>query len=113
MLKEILERIRFFREQKNYSQEYMAYKLCIGQSSYAKIERNLVKLDLQRLIQISQLLEVDVYLLFSGNIPSKLNETDSEVYIKSLLDKIKMQDEEIKFLREVLKQSSVIVQEKQ
>jgi transcriptional regulator with XRE-family HTH domain len=56
----VLDKIRFIRVYKGYSQEYMAYKLGISQRAYSKIERGETKLTLYRLNQICKLLEIDM-----------------------------------------------------
>ena len=56
----ISKNIRKYRELKGYSQEYMAHELHINQASYAKIENSSTKLSVERLFEISKLLETDV-----------------------------------------------------
>lgn len=53
------EKIRKIREMKDYSQEYMAKKLSMSQNNYSCIEMGKVKVDIDRLQEISKLLEVD------------------------------------------------------
>lgn len=52
--------IRRIREQKGYSQEYMAQELEISQASYARIENEETKLSIDRLFEISNILETDI-----------------------------------------------------
>ncbi|MGD1842367.1 MAG: helix-turn-helix domain-containing protein [Thermonemataceae bacterium] len=55
------ERIRKHREQRNYSQEYVAEYLGISQNAYSKIEINQTKsFTLERLIKLAELFEVDL-----------------------------------------------------
>ena len=56
----LLDKIRFIRVYKGYSQEYMAYKLGISQRAYSKIERGETKMTVFRLNQICKLLEIDI-----------------------------------------------------
>lgn len=56
----ILEYIRQLRESKHYSQDYLAYRLDIGQNAYSKLELGYSKLSVQRLIEIAAVLEVNV-----------------------------------------------------
>ncbi|WP_421751344.1 helix-turn-helix domain-containing protein [Croceimicrobium sp.] len=56
----ILKNIRQLRTNKGYSQEYMAFKLGISQSTYARIENCDLKLSLNRLFQIAEVLEIRV-----------------------------------------------------
>ena len=94
--------IKFFREKKGYSQEYVANELSIRQSTYTRIERNLIKLDVDRLVQISQLLDVDLYFLLTGEISQNFNLINSNSYINCLISKIKIQEQEIKDLKFIL-----------
>lgn len=52
-------RIRKIRELKGYTQDFMASKMNISQRAYSKIENNNIKLDWDRIVLISKLLEVD------------------------------------------------------
>lgn len=61
------EKIRKIREAKEWSQEQVAQKLNMLLNSYAKIERGEIKLYLNKLEQITQILDIDiVYLIQSG-----------------------------------------------
>ncbi|MDB5030131.1 helix-turn-helix transcriptional regulator [Mucilaginibacter sp.] len=59
-LRAIAASIRKKREFKNYSQEYMAYKLDISQNAYSKIELGYTKITLERLFQIAEVLDINV-----------------------------------------------------
>lgn len=52
-------KIRKIRELKGFSQEYMAHKLSISQRAYSKLERNEIKIDWDRINEISDVLEVN------------------------------------------------------
>ena len=59
--------IQKIREAKEWSQEQVAQKLNMLLNSYAKIERGEIKLYLNKLEQITQILDIDiVYLIQSG-----------------------------------------------
>lgn len=58
MINYILNKIRVNRIEKNYSQAYLASKLQISQSYYAKIERGKTDLTLARFIVIAAVLEM-------------------------------------------------------
>src|SRR5690606_26158058 len=64
-------KIRTIRELKGYSQDFMAEKLDISQKTYSRLESGHVKLDIERLRQISEVLEVD---------PSSLLDNESAVF---------------------------------
>ena len=55
--------IRKVREKKGFSQEFVADKLGINQSTYGKLERDVSSLTLDRLFQIADILEEDVTTL--------------------------------------------------
>ncbi|QEM03015.1 helix-turn-helix transcriptional regulator [Mucilaginibacter rubeus] len=57
----IANRIRAIRQEKNYTQFYVAYKLNVSQNTFSKIELGNVKLTLARLIDIAKVLEVDLH----------------------------------------------------
>lgn len=58
-------KIKRYREQKNYTQAYMSDKLNISQNTYSKIETGGIKLTVDRLNEISEILEVPVEQLLS------------------------------------------------
>ncbi len=53
----VLFNIRKTREQKNYTQEYLAQQLGIDIKSYSNIENGVSKLSIDRLFKISEILE--------------------------------------------------------
>ncbi|MES2378555.1 MAG: helix-turn-helix transcriptional regulator [Bacteroidota bacterium] len=57
-IKAIAATIRKKREAKNYTQEYLAYKLNISQNAYSKIELGYTKITVERLFQIADVLEI-------------------------------------------------------
>ncbi len=54
------DRIRKLREAKDYSQEYVAEKLGMSPNGYGNIERNQVKVNLDRLEKIAEVLGCSV-----------------------------------------------------
>jgi transcriptional regulator with XRE-family HTH domain len=56
--------IRNARLFRNYSQDYLAYKLKISQNAYSKVELGYTKITLERFIKIAEILEVDINDLF-------------------------------------------------
>ena len=55
------EKIRSMREQCNWTQEDMAEKLNMSISGYSKIERGETKVNLQRLQQIAEVLNINIF----------------------------------------------------
>jgi len=66
----IVTNIKRVREQKGYSQYFMASQLDISQASYARIENHEIKLSIERLQKIADILETDIFSLLES---SKLN----------------------------------------
>lgn len=110
------EKIKQIRELKGYSQEYMAMRLDMSQNNYSPIEAEEVKLTLDRLSQIAEILDVnpldilsfDKDLVFNnhnqkggqaGNIVIQmLTEQERELYLRQIAHL----EEEIRFLRNML-----------
>ena len=63
-----LRKIRLARELNQWSQEEMAEKLEMSPSGYARIERGEVRLNIERLEQIAQILNIDVSDLIQKDI---------------------------------------------
>ena len=63
------QKLKKFREFKNYSQEYIAEKLGITQNAYSRIETNQTKLTTERLRQLADILEIPVSDLISDVEP--------------------------------------------
>jgi len=109
------EHIRKIRELRGFSQDYMANKLEISQRQYSRIEKEQTKIDLQKLQEISNLLEVTLIELL-GFDEKKIfnqnhNQTATEVYNNYFPEELKTQyekrilqlEEEVQFLRTIVK----------
>lgn len=64
-IKAVASNIRKQREDKNYTQEYLAAKLKISQNAYSKIELGYTKITLERLFQIAEVLETSTIELIN------------------------------------------------
>lgn len=113
----ISKNIRKFRELKGYSQEYMAHELDITQASYAKLENNSTKINVERLFTIAKVLEMDVADILELNKQTIFNQNNTtgtanafgnvenlyhdnkEIYEKL----IQVKDEQIALLKSLLK----------
>jgi transcriptional regulator with XRE-family HTH domain len=73
-------KIKKIRESKNYTQEYMSNQLNISQNTYSKIETGGIKLTVDRLKQISDVLDVTIEDIMS-------NETQTFNFHNSNIDK--------------------------
>lgn len=58
-IKNIAANIRKIREYRNYTQEYLAFKLNISQNAYSKIELGYTKITVDRLFHIADILGTD------------------------------------------------------
>lgn len=58
--KQIVSNIRKIREFRNYTQDYLAAKLQISQNAYSKIELGYSSVTLNRLIEITEILEIEL-----------------------------------------------------
>lgn len=74
----ISENIRKFRELRGFSQDYMAHKMNLSQSAYAKIEKENTKLTVDRLQSISEILEVDVASLINASKQNIFNQYNNQ-----------------------------------
>lgn len=64
MVPNVLKSIRLARIEKNHTQEFIATKLNLTQSYYAKIERGNAKLTLDLFFQLLDILELDCVAFF-------------------------------------------------
>ena len=92
--------LRSCRESKGYSQEYMAEMLDIGQSAYANLESGKTTLSLERLLKITEILELDIHevldSLHSEGMGRRLVHTDTKEVYERLVHELK---NEVEFLR--------------
>lgn len=70
-------RIRSVRESRRYSQEYMAEMLSMSQSCYANLESGKSSLSVDRMVAITEILEIDVSLLFERQRGSSTPPSDT------------------------------------
>jgi|SaaInl3SG_22_DNA_1037383.scaffolds.fasta_scaffold32860_2 transcriptional regulator with XRE-family HTH domain len=119
-MESLCRNIRVIREIKGLSQEYMAMKLHMSQSAYAKIERTETRLTVDRLQSICVILEIDIPQLFrEAQILNRLQRTNKtalslpakespqyESKIDRLKDELLLLKEERKRLLRILEQVS-------
>ncbi|MDR1876577.1 MAG: helix-turn-helix domain-containing protein [Flavobacteriaceae bacterium] len=79
MTNAIGENIRRFRELRGYSQEYMAHELDLTQSAYGKIEKETVKITVDRLQKIADILEVDLANLINSKNQNIFNQYNNQI----------------------------------
>lgn len=92
------QKIRRLRENRDFSQEYVANRLGISQTAYSKIENNQTKLTAERIAQLSQLFEIpesefftfEQHIEFTGNTithgyVNNLFQSQKEIYESTIL----------------------------
>jgi transcriptional regulator with XRE-family HTH domain len=82
-MKLLRENIRKIRELRNYTQEYMADQLGLSVSGYGKIERSDSDINLSRITQIAEILNVSRTSLLEFNSEDLLKNLDEESANKS------------------------------
>ena len=82
----IPRRIRRAREEKNYTQEYMASQLGISTKSYSNLENSVHRLTLDRLHRIAEILNTSVLELLS---PPAVRTNKTEEHLARLLEEIR------------------------
>lgn len=113
-MKLLCEKIKMIREFRGISQQTIAQQLNISPQAYGKIERNETKLDVERLQQIANILQVSPefianfdeqqvfinsqHILGKGKAEMHNNNT-TQLVIDALERTIQQQQEEIKYLR--------------
>lgn len=65
-MENILKKLRDFRRAKGYTLENMAHELNISASTYRKVEMNETKLTVERLIKITEILEIELDDIFKN-----------------------------------------------
>lgn len=82
MIPSILKSIRLARIERNHTQEFIATRLNLNQSYYAKIERGNAKLTLDLFFQLLDILDLD-YLEFFKEIKTKHSKKYKCTYCQS------------------------------
>ena len=107
-------RIRKIREERGIKQEYIANELSITQSSYGRLEKDDNRLTATKLIQIAEVLNVSISMLFGEKAQNVIldNKGDNaQAHIGTLVQQDKAHIEslkdEIKFLRKMLEDKQV------
>ena len=115
--------IKRIRDQKGYSQEFMASRLNISQASYARMESQEIKLSIDRLQKIADILETDISAFLDSSKLTIQSQTYNEVAygngyvenlyvenketLKKLIQTLENENEhlktEIEFLRSMVK----------
>lgn len=75
----VVNKIKRYREAKNFTQSYMAEQLDISQNTYSKIESGTIKLTVDRLEQISNVLNVQIEDILSSSDDQHFNFHNSNI----------------------------------
>lgn len=110
-------KVKYIRELKKYSQEYVAAKMGISQNAFSKIEREEIQLTFDKACKIAKILETDINAIINsdtknflkhrnqlGLYNSTINAVDKSIdeLIKTKNKLIQEQEEHIKLLQELL-----------
>ncbi|MEI6310919.1 MAG: helix-turn-helix transcriptional regulator [Bacteroidota bacterium] len=112
-MKNIGQKVRRIREEKQWTQEFIANKLEISQNTYSKIESGSIKLTIDRISELSKILEVPIEDMLSDDTKTfHLNNNHIEKFyienlqeenkglVQSLKDQVKyLQDENQRLLK--------------
>ncbi len=74
-IENVLQKVKDTRVKQGFSHENMAFELGISQAAYCNIEKNHTKLSVDRLIEISNILNKPIYHFFETN-PSNVFHQD-------------------------------------
>ncbi len=88
--------IRHYREQRNFSQKWVASQMKISQNAYSKIENNLTQLTVHHIKQLSQILDVPMLDLLKDEfeihkpvvLPKVVHKQDLLKHIEVLRSKV-------------------------
>jgi transcriptional regulator with XRE-family HTH domain len=108
-------KIKKLRELKNYSQEYMADKLGISQAQFSKIERDESDMNISRLKEISDILEMRIEDVLTFDERYVFNAYDHgqaavNIYNQQASEQIqKLYEDKIKLLEEIIRLKDQII----
>lgn len=95
----ITERIKRMRLNRDFSQDYVATKLGISQRAYSKLENGELKIDIEKLQRIAQILEVDAAEIIS-NEDNQTNNFSNNKITNAVVNHFA--DEQDKFKKEIV-----------
>jgi len=113
---EILLQIRLRRKALKLSQSAIAEKLHISIKAYQNVEQGYTKIDLVRLRELAEVLQIDLHsLIFPNHANNQVSSIDyykqKEDYLRIIKDKegyISILEEKLSYYRSVLKESNCI-----
>ena len=88
-------KIKHVREQKGYSQEFMATQLNLSQATYARMESQEIKLSIDRLQKIADILDMDVFAFWDSSKLTIQNQTyHEESYSNGYIENLYVESKE-------------------
>ena len=105
-MKNIGQKVRRIREEKQWTQEFIANKLEISQNTYSKIESWSIKLTIDRISELSKILDVPIEDMLSDDTKTfHLNNNHIEkFYIENLQEEnkglVQSLKDQVKYLQE-------------
>lgn len=63
-------KIKQLREQKNYTQDYVAEKLGVSQNAYSRLENGQIKLSVEKAEKLSTILEAPIWDIIGSEAPN-------------------------------------------
>jgi len=96
VMKNIGFNIKRVRQQKGYSQDFMANKLNISQASYARIESQETKLSIDRLQEIANILDTNIFAFLDSSKLTIQTQTNNEgAYGNGYVENLHVENKEI------------------
>ena len=105
-MKNIGQKVRRIREEKQWTQEFIANKLEISQNTYSKIESGSIKLTIDRISELSKILDMPIEDMLSDDTKTfHLNNNHIEkFYIENLQEEnkglVQSLKDQVKYLQE-------------
>lgn len=101
----IHSKIRKLRESLGLTQETMAAYLCISQNAYSLIEKGKTKIDIDRLLQITEKLNIRPSVLIENEIIYQKDPADTTIHLKASLD---LKD---RLIQKLIQQNSLLIEQ--
>lgn len=108
------EKIRLFREAKHITQEEIADRIGMSTSGYSKLERGEVRLNLNRLEQIAEILEMNVTDLLreDSGVVYQINEGDNNNGISFYANTNESLKHEVEKLKTIVEYQQMLLEQK-
>lgn len=88
----IAKRVKAARKAAQMTQAELAEKVDVSTNAVAKLEANLMKVSLQTLVNIANVLDVDLNYLLADSTDIDGNTTNTDMFLESLIRNLSMRD---------------------